>query len=577
MLTRLRSESRAAQHPGRALWSLLAEHLDDSPTQCLTQLGHALRLATADMETLRRLQPDFSCLSYAEAARRLCLVARETSEVNAVNGKNAEEGGGSGTLVCLLADPFDLALQSWLETRLAGQGATAPRWLLVHPDDLTAYFSLLEEKLRAMDGALPAMAEDLSGQGGSGQDGNADDLSLSSIARDSSPVIRLVNSTVFDAMKAGASDIHLETAVGGLTVKYRIDGVLTQMAQVPGRETAEQVVSRIKVMAELDIAERRIPQDGRFKVSIRGREIDFRVSVMPSLFGEDVVIRILDKQSLTDQILGLRLDLLGFDAELLVRIRRLAKEPYGMMLVTGPTGSGKTTTLYGALTEINNGQDKIVTIEDPVEYQLPGILQIPVNEKKGLTFARGLRSILRHDPDKILVGEIRDPETAQIAIQSALTGHLVFTSVHANNVFDVLGRFLHMGVDTYSFVSALNGVLAQRLVRMVCPECAETFVPSAEELAEAGIAAERLAGKPLKRGRGCGHCRGTGYKGRKAIGELMRLNDELREMIVARAPIRTIKDAAQAHGTRFLREAAIDAALAGQTTLEEINRVTFAD
>jgi general secretion pathway protein E len=308
------------------------------------------------------------------------------------------------------------------------------------------------------------------------------------------------------------------------------------------------VISRIKVMAELDIAERRVPQDGRFKVAVKGRPIDFRVSIMPSIFGEDAVLRILDKQDLADSMQGVRLASLGFQDDTIGTLRRLAREPYGMVLVTGPTGSGKTTTLYAMISEINNGQDKIVTIEDPVEYQLPGVLQIPVNEKKGLTFARGLRSILRHDPDKIMVGEIRDPETANIAVQSALTGHLVFTTVHANNVFDVIGRFMHMNVDLYGFVSALNAILAQRLVRMVCKSC---------------------------QAKGCRECRGAGYKGRKAIAELLVLDDEMRELIVARAPIRQLKDAARRHGTRFLREAALEAVGRGDTTLEEIDRVTF--
>ena len=375
----------------------------------------------------------------------------------------------------------------------------------------------------------------------------------------------------------GASDIHIETMQAGLQVKYRIDGVLASIITVSGVAIAEQVVSRIKVMAELDIAERRIPQDGRFKLSVKGQEIDCRVSIMPSLVSEDVVIRVLDKRTLTNQVQGLRLDLLGFDPLSLEEIRLLATKPYGMLLVTGPTGSGKTTTMYAALSEINNGQDKIITIEDPVEYQLPGVLQIPVNEKKGLTFARGLRSILRHDSDKILVGEIRDPETAQIAVQSALTGHLVLTSVHANNVFDVLGRFLHMGVDTYSFVSALNGILAQRLLRLICTQCKTPYEPAREELAASRITEEQAAAMTFCRGKGCGHCRGSGYKGRHAIGEVLILNDELRELIVSRAPIRNIKEVARANGTRFLRESALDLAAAGRTTLEEINRVTFVE
>ncbi len=361
----------------------------------------------------------------------------------------------------------------------------------------------------------------------------------------------------------------------GLTVKYRIDGVLSHVAQVPGTETAEQAVSRIKVMAELDIAERRVPQDGRFKVAMQGREVDVRVSIMPSVFGEDAVLRILDRQALSEELRGLTLEGLGYTGAPLARIRKLAAEPYGMLLVTGPTGSGKTTTLYAAISEINHGRDKIITIEDPVEYQLPGVLQIPVNEKKGLTFARGLRSILRHDPDKIMVGEIRDADTAQIAVQSALTGHLVFTTVHANNVFDVIGRFMHMGVDPYSFVSALNGIVAQRLLRVNCPHCAVPVVPSAELLELSGLTAEHTRDFKFRQGSGCGHCRGSGYKGRRAVAEILLLTDELRELIVARAPIGQIKEAAVRGGTHSLREAALALVKSGDTTLEEINRVTL--
>ncbi|MEO8009666.1 MAG: GspE/PulE family protein, partial [Betaproteobacteria bacterium] len=390
-----------------------------------------------------------------------------------------------------------------------------------------------------------------------------------------SPVVKLVASTLYDALKSGASDVHLESAAAGLTIKYRIDGVLSQVGGAQGLEMAERIISRIKVMAELDIAERRVPQDGRFKVSLKGREIDFRVSVMPSIYGEDAVLRILDKQALADEFKGLRLEALGVDPASMAWLRKLANEPYGMLLVTGPTGSGKTTTLYALLSEIHRGQDKIITIEDPVEYQLPGILQIPVNEKKGLTFARGLRSILRHDPDKIMVGEIRDPETAQIAVQSALTGHLVFTTVHANNVFDVIGRFLHMGVDPYSFTAALNGVMAQRLVRVNCPHCGTQDRPDDRLLAASGLSQEAVRDFVFKAGRGCGQCRGTGYHGRKAIAETMLLNDELRELIATRQPIRVVKEAARRLGTSDLREAAIDLVRSGVTTLTEINRVTF--
>jgi general secretion pathway protein E len=327
-------------------------------------------------------------------------------------------------------------------------------------------------------------------------------------------------------------------------------------------------------MAELDISERRVPQDGRFKVAIDGRPTDFRVSIIPSVFGEDSVLRILDKQSLTSRVQGLSLESLGFDPEIVTQLRRLSAQPYGMLLVTGPTGSGKTTTLYAAISETQTGGDKIVTIEDPVEYQLPGVLQIPVNEKKGLTFVRGLRSILRHDPDKIMVGEIRDPETAQIAIQSALTGHLVFTTVHANNVFDVMGRFVHMGVDTYSFVAALSGVLAQRLVRVICEQCADVYHPSRQLLEASQLEMSAHAGYDFRYGRGCAHCRGTGYHGRKAVGELMVMNDELREAIIARVPVRQLKQLAHNAGVRLIRHAALQLVCQGVTTLEEVNRVT---
>jgi len=350
--------------------------------------------------------------------------------------------------------------------------------------------------------------------------------------------------------------------------------VLVRVATVTGHDVPEQVLSRIKVMSELDIAERRVPQDGRFKIAIEGRPVDFRVSVMPSVYGEDAVLRVLDKRAVADQLQDLHLDGLGFEPRIVSQLRRLAALPHGMLLVTGPTGSGKTTTLYAAISETNTGQDKVVTIEDPVEYQLAGVLQIPVNEKKGLTFARGLRSILRHDPDKIMVGEIRDPETAQIAIQSALTGHLVFTTVHANNVFDVLGRFQHMGVDTYSFVAALNGILAQRLLRIVCSQCAEATVPTHQLLDETGITAGAVGDYTFRAGTGCRHCRGTGYRGRVAVGELLVLNDDLREAIIERAPVRRLKELARAGGSRFLRHAALDLVKQGRTTLEEVNRVT---
>jgi type IV pilus assembly protein PilB len=403
-------------------------------------------------------------------------------------------------------------------------------------------------------------------------------LSIEKLTDDSSPIIRLIDSTLFDALNKRASDIHIETSQDGVLIKYRVDGVLFRATEPLDARFQGPIISRIKVMSELDIAERRIPQDGRFKVRLGGgKSIDFRVSIMPSIHGEDAVIRILDKESIAKDLHGLTLDVLGIDEQELVRFRRMIREPYGMVLVTGPTGSGKTTTLYGALTEIYNEQEKLITIEDPVEYQLKGVVQIPVNEKKGLTFARGLRSILRHDPDKIMVGEIRDPETAQIAVQSALTGHLVFTTVHANNVFDVLGRFLHMGIDPYNFVSCLNCVAAQRLVRKICVHCKRPVNYDARVLSESGLNAERYRDYVFYEGAGCRECNGQGYHGRTAIVELLDLDDDLREMILNKAAVSRLKEAARAAGTRFLRDAAVAKLLAGVTTIEEINRVTFVE
>jgi type IV pilus assembly protein PilB len=409
-------------------------------------------------------------------------------------------------------------------------------------------------------------------------DDNGDEvLSIDKIQADQSPIIRLVDSAIFDALNRRASDIHIETRDQEVMIKYRIDGVLQPAMKPIAKEHHGTIISRIKVMAELDIAEKRVPQDGRFRVRIRGRSIDFRVSIMPSVHGEDAVIRILDKESLSQQFTSLRLDVLGFDEKELARFRRFIKEPYGMVLVTGPTGSGKTTTLYAALSEIRTEEDKIITIEDPVEYQLRGITQIPVNEKKGLTFARGLRSILRHDPDKIMVGEIRDAETADIAIQSALTGHLVFTTVHANNVIDVLGRFLNMKIEPYNFVSALNCVQAQRLVRTICAQCKREVRASEELLVESGLDVRTYADTPFFEGAGCLECGGTGFKGRTAICELLDVSDSIREFILQRRSSADIKRAAREEGMVFLRESAVSKALAGKTTLAEINKVTFVE
>jgi type IV pilus assembly protein PilB len=400
-------------------------------------------------------------------------------------------------------------------------------------------------------------------------------LSLESIDKDESPIIKLMHTTIFDAIQRRASDIHVEATDKNVLIKYRIDGVMYAATEPIDIKFHSAIVSRIKVMSDLDIAERRVPQDGRFKLRTGGKTIDFRVSILPSAFGEDVVIRILDKESITAGVNTLRLDSLGFDEEDMRRFRKSIREPYGMVLVTGPTGSGKTTTLYAALTEINTGEDKFITIEDPVEYQLRGVTQIPVNEKKGLTFARGLRSILRHDPDKIMVGEIRDAETAQIAVQSALTGHLVFTTVHANNAFDVLGRFLNMGIEPYNFVSSLNCILAQRLVRILCTRCKKPVKLQRAELEEAAVSFDHHGDHQFYEAGGCKECNYTGFRGRQAITEFLDLSDHIREMILEKRPSSELRKAAIAEGMTTLRQSALAKVFAGSTTFKEINRVTF--
>lgn len=402
-------------------------------------------------------------------------------------------------------------------------------------------------------------------------------VSLEKLSSDTSPIVKLVDFTVYNALQKRASDIHIETGDIEVQIKYRVDGVLYPALEPIDKRFHSTIISRIKVMAELDIAEKRIPQDGRFKLKIRGKTVDFRVSIIPTIHGEDCVIRILDKESTSEEFKNLNLDVLGFEKEVMKKLRRHANEPYGMLLVTGPTGSGKTTTLYAILSEIQSPEFKMITIEDPVEYQLRGVTQIPVNEKKGLTFARGLRSILRHDPDKIMVGEIRDEETANIAIQSALTGHLVFTTVHANNVVDVLGRFLNMKVEPYNFVSALNCVMAQRLVRKICPACKIPVSYSDEVLLESNIPPEMAKGKELYEGKGCIECNGTGFRGRMAISEVLELSDRIRELIISRKPSSEIKKAAREEGMVTLRESAVKTFLKGATTLKEINKVTFSD
>jgi type IV pilus assembly protein PilB len=475
----------------------------------------------------------------------------------------------AGRLVLVMADPTDIPVVDELSLLLRTP---------IQPAVGTP--SAIQEALKRSQGTqrvLEEASESFKIQILHGDDNGDEVLSIDKIQADQSPIIRLVDSAVFDALNRRASDIHIETRDQEVVVKYRIDGVLQPAMKPIAKEHHSTIISRIKVMAELDIAEKRIPQDGRFRVKIAGRSVDFRVSVMPSVHGEDAVIRILDKESLSKQFSSLRLDVLGFEDKEMARFRRFIREPYGMVLVTGPTGSGKTTTLYAALSEIKTEEDKIITIEDPVEYQLKGITQIPVNEKKGLTFARGLRSILRHDPDKIMVGEIRDAETADIAIQSALTGHLVFTTVHANNVIDVLGRFLNMKIEPYNFVSALNCVQAQRLVRTICAHCKREVRASKELLIESGLDLAAYAEVPFYEGAGCLECGGTGFKGRTAICELLDVTDNIRELILSRRSSAEIKRAAREEGMIFLRESALSKALIGRTTLQEINKVTFVE
>jgi type IV pilus assembly protein PilB len=473
------------------------------------------------------------------------------------------------SLVIVVSDPTDLPMIDELSALLA----TPVKVTVGTASAIQSILKKSESSQRVLEEAtesfhLQLLKEDESGE---------DNLTVERLTSDISPVIKLVDSTIFTALQRRASDIHIETQDDAVHVKYRIDGVLQPAMRPIAKQFHSSIVSRIKVMAELDIAEKRVPQDGRFKLRVPGKTIDFRVSIMPSVHGEDAVIRILDKESISEQFTELRLDILGFPDAELKRFRKYIAEPYGMVLVTGPTGSGKTTSLYAALSEIRSIEDKIITIEDPVEYQIAGITQIPINEKKGLTFARGLRSILRHDPDKIMVGEIRDPETAQIAIQSALTGHLVFTTVHANNVLDVLGRFLNMGVEPYQFVSALNCVLAQRLVRLICTHCKRPVKVSEELLAESGLPASFATMHVFYEGAGCIECGGTGYKGRTAICELLDLSDRIREMILERRPTSEIKKMARDEGMRFLRESAVEQVTLGRTTLREINKVTFVE
>lgn len=517
---------------------LTALRRNSADTQALVdELGTLLDLPVVRLHDLEGLAPVFDELPFTEVVKHRCALLAAPSDVV--------------TRRLIVTDPFDTDLVAWALTRF-GPLTTS----LASAETFDAWLAHAEASMTAL-GSLTMSANAQAAQQAA-QAGGTESLSLQDIGAEESPAVRFVNSTLYDALKVGASDVHLESDPAGLAVKFRIDGVLTAMRRIDSPELAMQSISRIKVMAQLDIAERRVPQDGRLQIGYRGRTIDVRVSVMPSIHGEDAVLRILDREHLAQSLAGLTLSKLGFSDEARDALHALCKRPHGMVLVTGPTGSGKTTTLYAAITETHQSRDKIITIEDPVEYQLPGVLQIPVNERKGLTFARGLRSILRHDPDKILVGEIRDAETAQIAVQSALTGHLVFTTVHANTVFDVVGRFDQFGIDAYTFASAINGILAQRLMRRVCPHCA--------------VAVNDAHGQHWI-AKGCEQCRGTGYQGRFALGELLLMTPALRELIARRAPHREIQAEAERSGWRSLRAQAIGMVASGLTTLDEVDRV----
>lgn len=546
----LRARARAVREL-RPVPDVMREDAGLTAEECLLALGKALRWNIISTQTLMDAAPDFKVISFSEAVTRQILPCRLES----------------GELLMVISDPFEPGLVPWIEDRINEPFS----WSLAEEAVLSSILSTQDEARHTVSNLHHIDV---------GDGVEVDDIpviTLQSLAADTNPVVKMVNSSLFDALKDGVSDIHFECTASSLVLKYRIDGVLSEITSVPNPEFATQLVSRIKIMSQLDISERRVPQDGRFKAIIAGRQVDFRVSIIPSLFGEDVVLRVLDKKAVADESAGLSLDRMGFDPVTIQVIRSMALEPYGMFLVSGPTGSGKTTTLYAAICEANNGRDKIITIEDPVEYVLPGILQIPVNEKKGLNFAKGLRSILRHDPDKIMVGEIRDGETAQIAVQAALTGHLVFSTVHANNVFDVVGRFIHMGVDLYGFVSALNGVVAQRLVRINCPHCSIGMLPGEDELRASGLMSGAIEDWKWRMGVGCESCRWTGFKGRRAIAEALQLDDEMRELILARAPLTRMKEAVRRQKLPNLRQSALNLVRSGDTTLEEINRVTLVD
>ena len=546
--------ARIAQLQAERCDDVMAALVDDealSPQAMVDELGALFGLDVVRMSDLGGWTPEFELLPFAASARRRCGLLRD------VDGS---------ALYFVITDPFDTDQIAWARTRFGSISIH-----LAGPETFDAWLAQAEAGMTALGSVDVPDAGSLANRA----PGSTEVLSLRHIGADESPAVRFVNSTLYDALKTGASDIHLESDPAGLAVKFRIDGVLTAMRRIDSPELAAQSISRIKVMAQLDIAERRVPQDGRLQIGYLARSIDVRVSIMPSIHGEDAVLRILDREHLAQSLAGLTLAKLGFDDISQTALRKLCSKPHGMLLVTGPTGSGKTTTLYAAIAETHQSRDKIITIEDPVEYQLPGVLQIPVNERKGLTFARGLRSILRHDPDKILVGEIRDAETAQIAVQSALTGHLVFTTVHANTVFDVVGRFEQFGIDAYTFASAINGVLAQRLLRRVCPHCAAPADPAHVDSDEAvkELLALSADAPRFVLAKGCEHCRGTGYSGRFALGELLMLTPALKALVGRRASQAEMQAEAERGGWRGLREQALMAAAQGMTTLEEVDRV----
>lgn len=543
------ARQQAAQ-TGSSFVNVLAETQQREPHTFIDEVAQLALTKRLAMTDLHAMHPTFQIISLDQAIKRQCLLLKNDQH----------------KLCLIVHDPFDRDLIEFIRSK---SDEPVVVYLALYADIL-AFLSQQEERARTVNEIKPQTTPSKN---------NKDyvELSYSTIANESNAAVRFVNSTLYDALKTNVSDVHFETVPSGLNLKYRIDGVLNQIARADSIELAEQIISRIKVLSELDIAERRIPQDGSFTVQIAEHNIDLRVSVMPSVHGEDIVIRILDKRTMIEEYGALSLATLGFDKDTLESVRQLTDKAHGMLLVTGPTGSGKTTSLYAALTEISTEKEKIITIEDPVEYQLPGILQIPVNEKKGLSFATGLRSILRHDPDIIMVGEIRDKDTAEIAVQSALTGHLVFTTVHANSVYDVFGRFAHMGVDLYAFASSLNGIIAQRLIRKNCPHCVKPYQPSNQELRKSRLSEEVVSHFHFSKGTGCGDCRGTGFKGRKAIGEILILNDEIRELILEKKSVRHLKEAATRNGTVSLRDAALEMVRKGETSLEEARKVIAHD